>query len=108
MVIKSTKDKGAVRHAVYQELKNITGYELRWALHWAFNINGIYFELHRIPQSDEVEFVARAWSEDRIRQITAPEDEFGTTYMTNEEILRVGRHYIRCWRLTYQLISNNC
>jgi hypothetical protein len=98
LVTKSTKEKGRLRHALYRSSKGATGHELRWALHWALRIDDIYFELHRIEHTDNITFTASTWSLDRTKQITDVDSDFSTTYMTNQEIVDIGKQ-VSCLRI---------
>ncbi len=91
LVTKGAKHKGWLRHTLYQAYKASTGNELRWALHWALRIDNVYFELHRIEHTNDITFTASVWEEGRIQQITEEIEKFSTTYMTNQEIVAIGK-----------------
>ncbi|KAN0102983.1 hypothetical protein V8E51_011296 [Hyaloscypha variabilis] len=108
LVYKVAKEKGRTRGVVYKGLSWLTGRHFRSALHWALRIGSTYFELHLEHGTGNVDFIARAWDQDRLKLLRWRENNFGTTYMTDKEILTVGRHYIFCWDLDYDPLNNNC
>ena len=91
LVRKFAKNKGKKRSSFYRMTKKATGHELRPLLHWALRIDGKYFELYRLPGTSKADFVIGDWNTSRFDQVTEETPNYGTTYMTDEQIQTIGK-----------------
>ena len=63
-----------------------TGSQLTWAMHWAIEIEGTYFELQRVPEGPKPTLSVSRWTNDRKRGIVTGAFA-GTTTLSDDEII---------------------
>ena len=80
---------GPIRKGILKSLMAITGSQLTWAMHWAIEIDGIYFELQRVPESRKPTLAVSRWTNHKKRDIVTRAFA-GTTVLNNEEMIAKG------------------
>ena len=86
IVTTPVKAIGPVRRWILRTIMRSTGSQLTWAMHWAIEIDGTYFELQRVPDSPKPILSVSYWTNDRKRDIVTRAFA-GTTTLSDDQIV---------------------
>lgn len=85
IVTTPVKAIGPMRQWFLRLIMRTTGSQLTWAMHWAIEIEGTYFELQRVPEGPKPTLSVSRWTDKKRGIVTSAFAR--TTTLSNDEII---------------------